>query len=356
MSASHAPHPRPSSAPDRVSTAAPPTGGRLAVVGAGAVGSSVAYAAMLRGSARSIALYDIRAEKVRAEVLDLAHGSPLAGGAEITGGDDVACVAGADVVVITAGAAQAPGQTRLDLAGTNVKILESLMPQLLAQAPDAVFILVTNPCDVLTVAADALAALPRGRVFASGTVLDTSRLRWRLAERLGIAPRSIHATIIGEHGDSEFPLWSSAHIGQVPLQDWTDGAGAADAAGAAEAAGAAGAADSPALSREELDRLGHEVAGAAYEVIQGKGATNLAIGVAAARIVEAVLRDERAVLPVSSPLTGYQGISGVAMSVPSIVGRAGVERTLEVPMDEDERARLLASADALREVQRSLGL
>ncbi|MBK0331988.1 L-lactate dehydrogenase [Brachybacterium sp. MASK1Z-5] len=347
MSASHAPQPRPSSAPDHASAAAPPTGGRLAVVGAGAVGSSVAYAAMLRGSARSIALYDIRAEKVRAEVLDLAHGSPLAGGAEITGGDDVACVAGADVVVITAGAAQAPGQTRLDLAGTNVKILESLMPQLLAQAPDAVFILVTNPCDVLTVAADALADLPRGRVFASGTVLDTSRLRWRLAERLGIAPRSIHATIIGEHGDSEFPLWSSAHIGQVPLQDWTDGAGAA---------GAAGAADTPALSREELDRLGHEVAGAAYEVIQGKGATNLAIGVAAARIVEAVLRDERAVLPVSSPLTGYRGISGVAMSVPSIVGRAGVERTLEVPMDEDERARLLASADALREVQRSLGL
>ncbi|MCG7310027.1 L-lactate dehydrogenase [Brachybacterium sp. ACRRE] len=353
MSASHAPQPRPSSAPDHASAAAPPTGGRLAVVGAGAVGSSVAYAAMLRGSARSIALYDIRAEKVRAEVLDLAHGSPLAGGAEITGGDDVACIAGADVVVITAGAAQAPGQTRLDLAGTNVKILESLMPQLLAQAPDAVFILVTNPCDVLTVAADALAGLPRGRVFASGTVLDTSRLRWRLAERLGIAPRSIHATIIGEHGDSEFPLWSSAHIGQVPLRDWTDGAGAADAAGAA---GSAGAADSPALSREELDRLGHEVAGAAYEVIQGKGATNLAIGVAAARIVEAVLRDERAVLPVSSPLTGYQGISGVAMSVPSIVGRAGVERTLEVPMDEGERTRLLASADALREVQRSLGL
>lgn len=341
MSASHAPQPRPSSASDPASAAAPPTGGRLAVVGAGAVGSSVAYAAMLRGSARSIALYDIRAEKVRAEVLDLAHGSPLAGGAEITGGDDVSCIAGADVVVITAGAAQAPGQTRLDLAGTNVKILESLMPQLLAQAPDAAFILVTNPCDVLTVAADALAGLPRGRVFASGTVLDTSRLRWRLAERLGVAPRSIHATIIGEHGDSEFPLWSSAHIGQVPLRDWTD---------------AAGAADSPALSREELDRLGREVAGAAYEVIQGKGATNLAIGVAAARIVEAVLRDERAVLPVSSPLTGYQGISGVAMSVPSIVGRAGVERTLEVPMDEDEQAQLLASADALREVQRSLGL
>ncbi|MFE5774646.1 L-lactate dehydrogenase [Brachybacterium sp. NPDC056505] len=341
MSASHAPDPRPSSASDHASAAAPPTGGRLAVVGAGAVGSSVAYAAMLRGSARSIALYDIRAEKVRAEVLDLAHGSPLAGGAEITGGDDVACIAGADVVVITAGAAQAPGQTRLDLAGTNVKILESLMPQLLAQAPDAVFILVTNPCDVLTVAADALAGLPRGRVFASGTVLDTSRLRWRLAERLGVAPRSIHATIIGEHGDSEFPLWSSAHIGQVPLRDWTDGAGAAD---------------SLALSREELDRLGREVAGAAYEVIQGKGATNLAIGVAAARIVEAVLRDERAVLPVSSPLTGYHGISGVAMSVPSIVGRGGVERTLEVPMAEDERARLLASADALREVQRSLGL
>jgi L-lactate dehydrogenase len=329
-------------------------GGHLAVIGAGAVGSSVAYAAMLRGSARRISLYDLKTEKVRAEVLDLAHGSPLAGGAEITGGDDISCVAGADVVVITAGAAQAPGQTRLDLAGTNVRILRSLMPQLLEQAPDAVFILVTNPCDVLTVAADELAGLPRGRVLASGTVLDSSRLRWRLAERLGVAPQSIHASMIGEHGDSEFGLWSSAHIGQVPLQQWI-GQDATDE-GPGTADGAADSGLARVLSPEDLHELGREVAGAAYEVIRGKGATDRAIGVAAARIVEAVLRDERAVLPVSSPLTDYRDISGVAMSVPSIVGRTGVVRTLEVPMDEDELARLHASARALREVQSTLGL
>ncbi|MGY5765612.1 L-lactate dehydrogenase [Brachybacterium sp. DNPG3] len=311
---------------------------KLSVIGAGAVGASVAYAALLRGSARTIALYDIKKEKVRAEVLDLAHGSPLAGEAEIIGGDDISCVAGSDVVVVTAGAAQKPGQTRLDLAGTNVNILRSLLPQLLEQAPDAVYVLVTNPCDVLTVAAQQISGLPHGQVFSSGTVLDSSRLRWRLAQRLGVAPQSIHASIVGEHGDSEFGLWSSANIGQVPILEWPDEDG------------------SPALTLEDLHQLGHEVSRAAYEVIEGKGATNLAIGVSAARIAEAVLRDERAVLPVSAPLTDYHGVGGVAMSVPSVVGRGGVQRTLNVHMDDDEHARLHASADALHAVQRDLGI
>ncbi|MCL6422359.1 L-lactate dehydrogenase [Brachybacterium sp. JHP9] len=316
---------------------------KLAVIGAGAVGSSVAYAAMLRGSARTIALYDLKTDKVRAEVLDLAHGSPLASGTRIIGGDDISCVAGADVVVITAGAAQQPGQTRLDLAGVNVGILRSLLPQLLEQAPDAVYVLVTNPCDVLTVAAQQIVraydpAFPDGRILSSGTVLDTSRLRNLLSWMTGVDARSIHATIVGEHGDSEFGLWSSANIGQVPLADWADENG-----------------ERP-FDLDRLHALEQEVAGAAYEVIRGKGATNLAIGVAAARIVEAILRDERAVLPVSTPLTDYHGVSGVAMSVPSVVGRHGVERTLDVPMDERELAAFARSADALRAVQESLGL
>lgn len=325
---------QPAAAPARTST--------LAVVGAGSVGASVAYAAMLRGSARTIALYDVATAKVEAEVLDLAHGSSLAAPstspARIIGGDDVACVAGADVVVITAGARQKPGQTRLELAGTNVDILRDLLPRLLGHAPDAVYVLVTNPADVLALAAARIAGLPDGRVMSSGTVLDTSRLRWRLAERLGVSSRSVHATIIGEHGDSEFALWSSASIGEVPLRQWPDPDG------------------TRALSDAELGELEREVAGAAYAVIAGKGATNLAIGVAGARIVEAILSDEQAVLPVSTPLSDYRGISGVAMSVPSVVGRSGVLRRLEVPMDDAEQARLEASAAALRSAQRSLGL
>ncbi|WP_347041338.1 L-lactate dehydrogenase [Brachybacterium nesterenkovii] len=318
--------------------AVPAAGSKLAVIGAGAVGSSVAYAALLRGSARTIALYDLKKEKVEAEVLDLAHGSPLASGARIIGGDDITCVQGADVVVITAGAAQRPGQTRLDLAGTNVSILRSLMPQLLEQAPDAVYVLVTNPCDVLTVAALGISGLPAGRVFASGTVLDTSRLRNLLSWMTGVSARSIHATIAGEHGDSEFGLWSSATVGGVPLRECRGADGTLSFTDAA------------------LDDLGHQVAEAAYTVIQGKGATNLAVGVSAARIVEAVLTDEHAVLPVSSLLDGYQGISGVAMSIPSVVGRQGVIRRLDVSMDEREQARLHASAEALRAVQESLGI
>ncbi len=311
---------------------------KLAVIGAGAVGSSVAYAAMLRGTARTIALYDVKKAKVDAEVLDLAHGSPLASGARIIGGDDVTCVAGADVVIITAGAAQKPGQTRLDLAGVNVGILRSLMPQLLEQAPDAVYVLVTNPCDVLTVAAQQISGLPRGRVFASGTVLDSSRLRWQIASALEVSPRSVHATIIGEHGDSEFGLWSTATIGQVPLRECHGEHGLID------------------FTDDVLDELGREVAQAAYTVIKGKGATNLAIGVSAARIAEAVLRDEHAVLPVSTVLEDYKGISGVAMSIPSVVGIDGVVRVLDIPMEDKELTRLRASADALRAVQAELGL
>lgn len=311
---------------------------KLAVVGAGSVGSSVAYAALLRGSARTIALYDVDTAKVDAEVLDLAHGSALAGGSSVIGGDDITAVAGADVVVITAGARQKPGQTRLDLAGTNVDILRSLLPQLLEQAPDAVFILVTNPADVLAYAAARIAGLPEGRVMSSGTVLDTSRLRWRLATRLGVAARSVHASMVGEHGDSEFGLWSSATIGQVPIRQWRDPSGEI------------------ALDEEALATLEREVAGAAYAVIQGKGATNLAIGVASARIAEAIIRDEHAVLPVSTPLNGWHGFDDVAMSMPTIVGRTGAVRRLEVPMDEQEEQQMRASAEAMRTVQADLGL
>lgn len=315
----------------------PQASSTLAVIGAGAVGTSTAYAALIRGSARHVTLYDIDTAKVDAEVLDLAHGSQFTGVSDVDGGDDISCVAGADVVVITAGAAQKPGQTRLDLAATNVGILQDLMPKLVEQAPDAICLLVTNPCDVLTVAAQQISGLPPRQVFSSGTVLDTSRLRWLLAQRAGVARASVHAHIVGEHGDSEFALWSNATIGATPILDWTrDG--------------------ERVFTHELLDEVTHQVRNAAYQVIQGKGATNYAIGLSAARIVEAVLQDQHAVLPVSTVQSGLHGIDSVALSVPSIVSASGAEPVLTTPMSEAEIDQLQASAATLKSSQESLGL
>ncbi|AMB60203.1 L-lactate dehydrogenase [Microterricola viridarii] len=305
-------------------------GTKLTVVGAGSVGSSLAYAALIRNSAREVVLYDIATAKVEAEVLDLAHGTPFAGPSSISGGSDIDLTADSDVVVITAGAKQQPGQTRLELAGVNVRILEAMLPQLVALSPNAVFILVTNPCDVLTAVAERITDLPKGRIFSSGTVLDSARLRWLVAEAAGVAPQSVHTLIVGEHGDTEFPLWSAATIGQTPLSAWTDADGTA------------------LFPRERLETLTHDVVNAAYKIIEGKGATNYAIGLSGARIVEAVLRDERSILPVSSVLHGYRGIDGVALSLPSIVGAGGVQRVLDVAFDAREEELLHHSAEALR--------
>lgn len=303
--------------------------GKLAIVGAGAVGSSIAYSALIRGSAREIVLYDSDGPKVEAQVLDLAHGTQFTGVASVSGGDDISVAEGADVVVIAAGAKQKPGQTRLELAGTNAGILRSVLPALLEHAPQAVYVLVTNPCDVLTLVAHRICDLPSGRVLGSGTVLDTSRLRWLVAQTAGVSRSSVHAYIVGEHGDTEFPLWTGANIGGVPLKDWkaTDG--------------------TVPFTPESLDQLAREVANAAYRIIAGKGATNYAIGLSAARIIEAILLSEDKVLPVSTVLDGQYGISGVALSLPCIVGEGGVRTVLEVPMDDGELKRLSRSAQAL---------
>jgi len=186
---------------------------KLAIIGAGAVGTALAYAALIRQSVREVALYDVNSAKVEAEALDLAHGAQFTGASRVTGSDDIEIVRDAHVVVVTAGAKQHPGQSRRDLAATNVGILRDLMPRLVDRAPEAVFILVSNPCDVLAAAASRFSGLPASRVFASGTVLDSSRLPWLIAERAGVAASSVHATVIGEHGDSEFVLWSEARIG-----------------------------------------------------------------------------------------------------------------------------------------------
>lgn len=311
------------------------TGSKLTVVGAGAVGSSVAYAAMIRGVARHIALYDIAEEKTRAEVLDLAHGAKFIGATEIDGGSDIAVTAGSDVVVITAGAKQRPGQTRLELAATNARIIGSLMEDLVAVSPDAIYVIVSNPCDVLTMLAQEASGLPVERIFASGTTLDTSRLRWEIGRRARVSASSVHAMIVGEHGDTEFPLWSSASIGTVPLGDWvTDGEYLFDA--------------------ETLDRIAGDVRDAAYAVIQGKGATNYAIGLSSTRIVEAILSDENAVLPVAPVLTGVFGLDGVALSVPCVVNRSGAHPIAQTSFSSHELELLRRSAESLREVAAGL--
>ncbi|GAA2000349.1 L-lactate dehydrogenase [Microbacterium ulmi] len=309
---------------------------KVTVVGAGSVGSSVAYAALIRGSARHVALYDIATEKAEAEVLDLAHGTQFTGSSDIVGGSDISVIEGSHVVVITAGAKQKPGQTRIELAGVNAGILRSMMPQLLSVAPNAIYVVVTNPCDVLTVLAQEATGLPPEQIFASGTVLDTSRLRWLLARRAGVSTSSVHAYIVGEHGDTEFPLWSHATIGTVPILDWVPLDG------------------QPKFTADELDQIAVDVRDAAYKVIQGKGATNYAIGLSSARIVEAILNDEHAVMPVSPVLHDFHGVDGVALSVPSIVSATGAVPIRETQFSVSELGLFRRSADALRDVATSL--
>lgn len=308
---------------------------KLSVIGAGSVGSSLAYAALIRGSANVVCLYDIAEQLVNAQVNDLAHGTQFTH-STIMGGPDIEATANSSVVIITAGARQQPGQTRLELAGVNAGILAKMMPQLVKLSPDALFVLVTNPCDVLTVVAQKISGLPTSQVFSTGTLLDTSRLRWLISEKTNVNQSNVHATIVGEHGDSEVPVWSSATISHIPIREWK-------------------VRGQSFFSQEELDSLAHDAAHAAYSIIEGKGATNYAIGLAGARLVEALLSPKRSVLPLSSVLDGYMGLKDVALSVPTLVSSTGIKRTLDIPMDDGEKERFLASARTLRESLASIG-
>lgn len=332
---------------DQVGQGGPASPGRrttkLAVVGAGSVGATLAYAALMRGAARSVALYDINASKVQAEALDLGHGIQFMPMADITGSDDIEVCRDADVVVVTAGAKQKPGQSRLDLAGATISLVRSILPRLVEVAPDAVYVMVTNPVDVVTYAALKISGLPPHQLFGSGTVLDSSRLRYLLAQHTGVAVQNVHAYIAGEHGDTELPLWSTATIGPIPVLRWP---------------GVPGPDGTPVgrLTAEDRDRIAEEVVNSAYRIIEGKGATNYAVGLAGSRIIEAVLNDEGRILPVSTLLQDYRGISDVCLSVPSVVGRQGVGARLEISLSEEELDGLRRSADAVRSVARRFGL
>ncbi len=309
---------------------------RVAVVGMGRVGVASAYAMLIQGLADRLALIDIDAPKRHAEALDLMHGLTFVPTCDVVEGD-LDAAAGSDIIVITAGAKQRKGQSRLDLAETNAAMLRGMIPRLVEIAPHAVIVMVTNPVDVMTMAARDIAAplgWPPARLLTTGTLLDSSRFRALLARRLDVAVSSVHASIVGEHGDSSLPLWSSATVGHTPLHLF-------------EAKG-----KRPLTVRERVE-IFESVRGAAQEIIAGKGATDSAIGLTVARLCRAILRDERAVLTVgrvheqAPPGVGMEGPT--CFSLPSVVGRGGVSRVvLEVPMNDAERAGLSESIRIIR--------
>jgi L-lactate dehydrogenase len=310
---------------------------KIAIVGVGSVGATVGYACLLRGVGEQLVLYDVDRAKAEAQALDLAHSVQFARMTGVQGTDDLDQCAGADVVVLAAGAKQKPGQTRMDLATDNARMCQQVVPPLMAGSPDALLLVVTNPVDVITKAVLDAGGLDTARVIGTGTVLDSSRLRVLLAERCGVAVQNVHAYVVGEHGDSEVALWSSATIGGVPLQQWGPALGGAPTA-------------------QERDRMLDEVRQAAYRIIAGKGATNYAIGVITARIIEAIGRNERRVLPVSSYLDTYQGIDDVCMSVPCVLDHHGIAARLDIPLDDTEHEALTASAATIRQACHALGL
>lgn len=310
---------------------------KVSIVGMGGVGTAIAYACLIRGSAGALALYDIDAKKVRAELLDLNHGSQFVPHCPITGSDDVAVTADSAIVIVTAGAKQDEGQTRLDLATTNVAMAQSLTPLLLEQSPGAIIVFVTNPVDVVTYAAVQAAGADDGHIFGSGTVLDSSRFRYLIAERADLAIANVHGFIVGEHGDSQIPLWSSVSIGGVPAESFRiDGKVVFDEA--------------------TRNQISADVVNAAYEVIAGKGATSLAIGLSTARIIEAILGDQHRVLPVSTVQRGAYEIDDVCLSLPTVVTATGTGQVLEIPLSVAELLSLQASAATLKQAQESLGL
>jgi L-lactate dehydrogenase len=310
---------------------------KLAIVGAGEVGATAGYACLLRGVAQKLVICDINKEKAEAHALDLTHSVQFAGMADVRGTDDLAECAGARVVVLAAGAKQKRGQTRLDLAADNVAMCRKVIPEVMAAAPGALLLMVTNPVDVVTRAALDVSGLDPSRVLGTGTVLDTSRFRALLAQRCRVAVQNVHAYIVGEHGDSEVALWSSATIAGLRVDEWGPELGGVPDA-------------------DERRRLLEDVRRAAYRIVAGKGATNHAIGLVTARVVEAIDRDERRVLPVSSYLANYQGITDVCMSVPCVVDHTGVTERLAVPLDAPEHEGLAASADVIRQTCATVGL
>ena len=307
---------------------------KVGIVGTGMVGSSFAYALMQRGLATEIVLVDANHERAEGEAMDLMHGVPFVQPMRITAGD-YPDLSGCELVVITAGANQRPGETRTDLLGRNVAICREIVPKIVQHNPDGLICMTSNPVDILTYVVADLAKLPPGRVFGSGTILDTARLRSLLGQHVGVDPQAVEARVIGEHGDSQVPVWSLAAVAGIPLTAFGNATGVAtDAA--------------------TLEGIASQTRKAGPAVAERKGATYYGVAAGLVRITEAVLRDEHAVLTVSTVVDGYQGVDDVALSVPCVVGRSGIERTVALPLSDAEAAAFRHSADVLREAIRQL--
>jgi len=312
----------------------PPT--RVAIVGAGNVGATFAYALLLSGLAAEIVLVDVNRAKAEGEAMDLNHPVPFAHPTRIWAGDYADC-AGATVTVIAAGAGQKPGETRLDLVKKNVAIFRQIVPEVAHHNPNGLLLIATNPVDVLTYVTWKLSGLPAQRVIGSGTILDTARFRYLLSEHFGVDPRSVHAHIIGEHGDSEVPVWSLANIAGMRLPAFC-------------------AAHGLAHDQAAMDEIFRQTRDAAYHIIERKGATYYAVAAGLMRIVEAILRDQSTVLSVSSLIEDYYGVSDVCLSLSTAVDRGGVEQVLRLELSPVEIEGLRQSAQVLTETLAQLDL
>ncbi len=303
--------------------------GKVGVVGTGMVGTSFAYALMQRSLANELVLIDVDHARAEGEAMDLNHGLPFVRPMRIYAGT-YADLAGADLIVIAAGANQRPGETRLDLLGRNAAIFREIIPAILAANDDGIIVVATNPVDILTTIGAQIAGPAANRVIGSGTILDTARFRYLLGQHYGVDPRSVHAYIVGEHGDSELALWSLANIAGVRLVDFVG-------------------ANGQGYDQAALDAILEQTRNAAYEIIKRKRATYYAIGLGLLSIAEAVLRDQHTVMTISSLMTGQYGVTGIAISLPTIVGRDGAEEVLNLPLSEQEVALFQRSAAILKE-------
>lgn len=307
---------------------------KAAVIGCGHVGASIAFALMQRALFSEMVLIDVDRKRAEGEALDLSHGLPYTAAMDIYAGD-YEDAEDAAIIIITAGVNQKPGESRLDLVRRNLVILEDIIRNIKGTAFEGILLIVSNPVDVLTWEAQRLSGFPAQRVIGSGTVLDTGRLKYMLGKNLNVDPRSVHAFVIGEHGDSELTVWSSANVSGIDL-------------------------DSFCALRNEMDcgcsqsKLDREVRESAQDIISRKGATYYGIAMATSRICESIVKDEQAVLPVSTVLHGEYGLSGLALSIPSVIGANGVETVLEIPLSQQENEALVFSARRLLEVVSSL--
>ena len=307
---------------------------KAAVIGCGFVGSATAFTLMQSRLFSELVLLDVNMEKADGEAKDIAHGIPFAGQMKIYAGtyDDAADAA---IIIITAGANQKPGETRLDLVPKNTAIYQSIIPEIVKRDFGGILLIVSNPVDILTYVALKLSGLPENRVLGSGTVLDTARLKYALGEHLGVDSRSVHSFIIGEHGDSEIAAWSSTNVSGIPLNDFCEMRGHFNHDAA-------------------MDAIAEKVKNSAYEIISKKQATYYGIAMSVKRICECIVRNERSILPVSAMMHGEYGIEDITLSMPAIVGIGGVETHVPIALSEEEAEKLVESAKKLKEVAKGL--